>query len=168
MTVAGAQLDTSSGTQPTVALSKGEAEFVAIVRGAACAIFVRTVLGEMGFSCRARVFSDSAAARGMAGRHGLNAKTKHLDIKLCWLQEKVRHKDLELLRVASAENPADILTKWVGAAALEGHLQRLGWRRVAVETSAAAGARQPRRDDRSGGGCSTLLTPGVVTASCLV
>ena len=59
----------------------------------------------------------------MAARHGLNAKTKHLEIKLCCLQECVRGRDLSVHPVPSAQNPADMMTKWSGQHAIQQHLQ---------------------------------------------
>ena len=40
-------------------------------------------------------------------------KVRHLDCTDLWVQEVVRSGRIELLKVTGAENPADVLTKYV-------------------------------------------------------
>ena len=54
-------------TQATVATSSGEAEFNALVRGAAEALGVKAGLDELGWEMPIDIMTDSAAAKSMRG-----------------------------------------------------------------------------------------------------
>ena len=60
----------------------------------------------------------------MCRRRGLG-KVHHLDVADLWAQDKVRTGAVELVKVAGAENPADIMTKHVDRALLLKHLATL-------------------------------------------
>ena len=64
-------------------------------------------------------------------------KIRHLDVEDLWVQTKVRDKTIELVKVLGAENPADILTKYVDRGILTKMLAKLGMR-VQGGRSAAA------------------------------
>ena len=82
-------LRASVSTQSVVALSSGEAEFVSSVRGASFGLGVKSMLEDFGNEVKYVVlFTDSTAAKGMAGRSGLG-KVRHLDCGLLWLQNLV-------------------------------------------------------------------------------
>ena len=68
--------------------------------------------------------SDATAAIGIARRRGMG-KLRHLDCEDLWIQSKIRSKDVELLKVLGAENPADVLTKYVDARTLQQALNRV-------------------------------------------
>ena len=46
-------------------------------------------------------------------------KNRHLDTTDLWVQEKIRSGRVELLKILGAENPADMMTKYVERAILE-------------------------------------------------
>ena len=119
-------LETASVTQSTIALSSGEAECIAMVRGAAAGVNIKAVLNEMSFDVGVKLHTDSRAAKGMAMKSGLSNKTRHMSIKVCWLQELVEAKVISLATVRSEDNVADILTKWLPLAALTRHLKEMG------------------------------------------
>ena len=64
-------------TQPTIALSSGEAELGATVTGATEALGIAAVLGDFGHPVKIRLRSDATAAIGMVAREGLG-KVRHL------------------------------------------------------------------------------------------
>ena len=67
-------------TQPVIALSSGESEFYAIVRGMLMILFVRNLASECGITFdKLELKSDSSAARGMVSRLGVGKKAKHID-----------------------------------------------------------------------------------------
>ena len=98
-------LATWSVTQAIQALSSGEAEYYALLRGAVEALGLAATAEELGFTFRwvPRLGSDSNAARGAAGRHGLG-KLKHLELKFLWLQATLRQGRLVLVRQPGEEN----------------------------------------------------------------
>ena len=99
-----------SSTQSGVSLSSGEAEFHGVVKGAGMGLGYQALLQDLGIHAELRVWTDSSAAIGIAGRQGLG-KLRHLDTHTLWLQQAVRSKRLELKKVLGTANPADVLTK---------------------------------------------------------
>ena len=78
----------------------------------------------MGWHLQPRVWSDATAAIGISKRRGLG-KIRHLHTADLWVQEKVRNGDVELLKVAGTENPADIFTKYLDKGIMEKALAQL-------------------------------------------
>ena len=100
-----------SSTQATVALSSGEAEYASLVKAASVLLGTRSMMQDLGVhGIPMQLHSDSAAAIGIASRSGLG-KLRHLQVHLLWVQQHVRNKVFELLKVPGKENPADLLTK---------------------------------------------------------
>ena len=99
-----------SSTQPSVALSSGEAEFYGVVRGSGQGLGYQALLGDLGVSLPLRIWTDSSAAIGICSRQGLG-KLRHLDTHTLWVQQAVRCQRLSLKKVLGDENPADLLTK---------------------------------------------------------
>lgn len=127
-----------STTQSTISLSSGEAELHGISKGMHHAIGLRSMYKDLGLPLKLRVHSDATAAIGIARRRGLG-KLRHLDCEDLWIQSKVRSKDVELLKVLGAENPADILTKYVDPKTLQSALKRIN---MIVESGRPASAPQ--------------------------
>jgi hypothetical protein len=110
ITWAGGLLKSWSRTQGCVALSSGEAEFYAAIKGGAEGIGMRSLLADMGVAVTIEIHQDSTAAKGIASRLGIG-KVKHLDIGWLWMQEAVRMGNLTLVKICGKINPADVLTK---------------------------------------------------------
>ena len=116
---------TWSATQATVALSSGEAEYSADVKGASMLLGFRSLLADLGITPKSCVLhTDSSAAIGVASRVGLG-KIRHLAVHLLWLQEKTKSGEIILRKVAGTLNPADVLTKHVPQDVLQRHLHAL-------------------------------------------
>ena len=114
-----------STTQPTIALSSGEAELGGICKGAANAIGLRSVARDLGIHLNVTVRSDATAALGMSRRMGIG-KVRHLDTSLLWIQQKVKDHDLKVEKVPGPDNPADCLTKYVDHTTMARHLSTMG------------------------------------------
>ena len=67
----------------------------------------------------------STAAIGIARRRGLG-KVRHLATADLWIQDRIRKGDFALVKVAGADNTADILTKNVDKPLLLKHMETLG------------------------------------------
>ena len=80
--------------------------------------------------------SDETAAIGIARRRGLG-KVRHLDVTDLWIQDKVRNKSVELVKVLGSDNSADILTKYVERPILKKALKFLGLERLEGRASTA-------------------------------
>ena len=121
-------LATWSVTQSIQALSSGEAEFYAVLRGAVEALGLAATAEEMGFPFRKapRVGSDSSAARGTAGRHGVG-KLKHVDLKRPWSQAVLKQGRLGLAKQDGKTNFADLMTQHLAAPDMERLLEAAGF-----------------------------------------
>ena len=111
-------LESTSCSQQLVALSSGESEFYGVIRGAAAGIQIKELLGEMGIIVKLKVLTDSSAARGMVRRSG-SGRVKHIEARFLWLQEKVRDNYLEVDRIDTSHNTADLGTKFHSRATLQ-------------------------------------------------
>ena len=111
-------------TQSTISLSSGEAELHGIAQGCAQALGVQSLCRDMGWQLPIRVWSDAMAAIGIARRKGLG-KIRHLDVTDLWIQDKIRSGQIKLDKIASQENPADVLTKFIDRATMVKALSKL-------------------------------------------
>ncbi len=99
-----------SSTQASVSLSSGESEFYAAIKGAAVLLGAQSLARDLGKEFKARLGTDSSAAKGMCGRRGLGA-VRHLETQYLWIQQAVRLRRVDLRQVAGDVNPADLFTK---------------------------------------------------------
>ena len=125
-----------STTQSTISLSSGEAELHGISKGMSHAMGMQSLCHDLGWHYKIRVHSDATAAIGIARRRGLG-KIRHLDVEDLWVQAKVRDKTVELVKILGAENPADILTKYVDKGILTKMLAKLGMKIQTGRSTAA-------------------------------
>ena len=101
---------TWSSMQATVAQSSGDAEYYAMVRAAAEALGVQSIMRDLGWEANIRLWVDSSAAKSMASRIGVG-KVRHMEVKFLWLQEAVKNRGIEVRKIPGDVNPADVLTK---------------------------------------------------------
>ena len=113
-----------STTQSVIALSSGEAEYYAALKGASVALGFQSMLADLGIAAKITLYSDSSAARGIIHRAGLG-KLRHLETGYLWLQAAVKAKRLQVRKVLGSVNPADLFTKHLAAAEMWKHLETL-------------------------------------------
>ena len=94
-------------------------------QGAQEALFTKGLFGELGFDVAVEIASDAKAALASAERAGLG-HMKHMELRLMFLKDLVKNKVLRLVRLRSAENPADVLTKPVSGEAMQRALRAVG------------------------------------------
>ena len=99
-------LKSGSTLQSLTALSVGEAEFYAVVKG-----------GQVGLSPEifVEIQTDISTANSSTDRLGAGQRTKHIDTRYFGLQERVQDGDLSIKKVLAAKNFADVGTKPVSA-----------------------------------------------------
>ena len=107
-------LRTYSVTQKFVTLSSAEAELMALVRASSEAIGMCQLAATWGLSLEASIFVDSSAALAVTHRRGCG-KLRHVRIGHLWVQEAHAAGSLNFRKVAGGSNPADLLTKHLGA-----------------------------------------------------
>ena len=103
----------------------GESEYYALVKTAALALGVRSLFEDLGIVMGVETRSDSTAAKSLSSRLGVG-RTKHMQSRWLWLQEKVQDEELTVQKEATAKNVSDILTKPCGRPTLDKHLEQLG------------------------------------------
>ena len=114
-----------SSTQSVIAMSSGEAEYYALIRGASAGSGMQAMLDDVGLFVPMCLYTDSSAAKGITMRRGLG-KTKHVAVAYLWLQHKLSQGKVAIKKVPGEENSADLLTKYLSEGVMEGHRARLG------------------------------------------
>ena len=97
-------------TMETIALSSGESELGAVVKGTAEALGLKSILADFGFDAKVRLRSDATAAIGMVLRQGLG-RVRHLATSDLWVQQKAKNRYIEVEKLPGPQNPADLMTK---------------------------------------------------------
>ena len=97
-------------TQSCVALSSGEAELNAALKGGVELIGLRTLMTEIHLETTLQIKGDSSACHGTLHREGCG-KVKHLELKQLWLQGKVKEGAISYAKIPREQNPADSFTK---------------------------------------------------------
>ena len=102
--------------QPTVALSTTEAEYMAMAEAIKEAIWTLGLIEDLGVNQhKLEVYCDSQSAIYLAKYQVHHARTKHIDVRYHFVREVIAEGDILIKKVATADNPADMLTKVVGA-----------------------------------------------------
>ena len=100
-----------SCVQTLVALSSGETEYYALIRGACTSSGTQPHYQDRMIDVPIQIYSDSSTARSVARRRGIGGHLRHLHTRHSWLQSRVALGRLKLDVVAGERNPADTLTK---------------------------------------------------------
>ena len=107
-----------STPQSLTALSVGEAEFYAVVKGGQ--------VGDLGVAMKIEIQSDSSTANSLTDRLGAGQRTKHIDTKYFWIQERVQDGDLSIKKVPTAKKCANVGTKPLSASVQQQHCKFAG------------------------------------------
>ena len=97
-------------TQPTIALSTGEAELIACVKGSSELLGLQSSARDFGRQEEAKLKVDASAAYSMVHRRGLG-KVRHLNVAWLWVQEKAEKGMIAYRKVPRAENVSDVFTR---------------------------------------------------------
>ncbi|KAJ0890765.1 putative RNA-directed DNA polymerase [Helianthus annuus] len=102
-----------SEKQSTVSRSTGEAEYRAMCSATCELVWIVNVLSELDVQCKIPipVFCDSNAAMSIAANPVFHERTKHFEIDLYFLREKVSNGFIVTNKVESQDQLADIFTK---------------------------------------------------------
>ena len=101
-----------SQQQQVVALSTTESEFMATTEAFKEAIWIQGILQELKLlKGKGTIYSDSQSSIHLCKNPVYHEKSKHIDIRLYWIREKIEERVLELEKVHTSENPADMGTK---------------------------------------------------------
>ncbi|RVW94488.1 Retrovirus-related Pol polyprotein from transposon RE1 [Vitis vinifera] len=117
-----------SKKQNVVARSSAEAEFRGMALGLCEALWLRLLLQDLGYLSRQpiRLFCDNKAACDIAHNPVQHDRTKHVEVDRFFIKEKLDDKIVELPKIRSEDQLADILTKAVSSQVFSKFLDKLG------------------------------------------
>ena len=108
----GAAVFASCRGQKCVSLSSCESEWHAAVSASCDLLYLKQCLDTiLDGTLTLKVRLDNSAAKSLACREGPSGKTRHVDARLFWVQEKVKAGEINFASVPGLLNPADIATK---------------------------------------------------------
>lgn len=115
-----------SSLQPVVALSTTEAEFIALTEAVKESIWLKGLLEDFGFSHGAvKVWCDSQSAICLSKNNAYHERTKHVARKFHFIRDIVENGEVDVQKVHTSRNPADILTKVVSVSKFRSALDLL-------------------------------------------
>ncbi|XP_062075229.1 secreted RxLR effector protein 161-like [Humulus lupulus] len=101
-----------SQLQPIVALSTTEEEFMSTTEAFKEAIWLKGFLGEIRISKeKVMIFYDRQSSIHLCKNPLHHERSKHIDVRLFWIRNKIEERVIELEKVPSEENLADVRTK---------------------------------------------------------
>jgi hypothetical protein len=112
----GCAVSWKSKKQTSVAQSSAEAEYYAAGEGVKDVLWLRRLMGELGFVQHSgtELLGDNQSAIAIAKNDVFHARTKHIDLKHHFIREHVASRAIVLQWVSSKEQEADIFTKALG------------------------------------------------------
>ncbi|KAM6579722.1 hypothetical protein CsatA_008998 [Cannabis sativa] len=100
--------------QPVVALSTTEAEYVATTEAIKEAIWLKGLMRELNLlKGIPTVYSDSQSCIFLCKNPMFHDRTKHIEIKYHFIRDKVTQGEIDIEKVPTEDNPADMGTKIV-------------------------------------------------------
>ncbi|CAA7016274.1 unnamed protein product [Microthlaspi erraticum] len=113
-TVGGNVVSWRSSLQRVAALSTTEAEYISLTEAVKEAIWLKGLLADFGLKHGAvKVWCDSQSAICLSKNNVFHERTKHIAVKYHFIRDVIEDGEVEVLKVHTSRNPADILTKVV-------------------------------------------------------
>ena len=101
-----------SRLQKCVALSTTETEFIAITEACKELLWVKKLLQELSFvQDKYLLFCDSQSAIHLGKNSTFHFRSKHIDVRYHWIRDALEAGLLELTKVHTDDNCADMMTK---------------------------------------------------------
>ncbi|KAH9725758.1 retrovirus-related pol polyprotein from transposon RE2 [Citrus sinensis] len=103
----------SSKKQSVVARSNAESEYRALAAASAEISWIQSLFDELGIECSSlpMIWCDNVSAIELAKNLVYHSRTKHIELDMHFIRDKVLAKELEIRYIPSEEQIADILTK---------------------------------------------------------
>jgi hypothetical protein len=117
-----------SKKQAVVSRSSAEAEYRAMAQGTCEILWLRSILNELGFTEKdsSQLFCDNKSAIMLASDSVLHERSKHIEVDIHFIREKIRSGIIVPSFVPSSDQTADVLTKPVGPSLLQSSIIKLG------------------------------------------
>ena len=109
----GAPLTWNSMTQHSAALSTMEAEYFAVCKAVQEAIYLRMLFEESGMKVDTPfvIKEDNQSCIAFTKNPGDHSRTKHIDVRACFVRQWVDYGELVLESIDTKEQLADVFTK---------------------------------------------------------
>jgi len=112
-TLGGSVVSWKATLQPTVTLSTTEAKYMALTAAANEGIWLKGLVSNFGLPhAQAIIYYDSLSAICLAKDQVHHERTKYIDVRYHFLRSEKR---IQVKKVGTANNPADMFTKLVPA-----------------------------------------------------
>lgn len=130
-TLAGGAIAWRSVKQTLTATSTMQAEYIAIYEGACEGLWLKNFLIQTNavssiFTVPLKLFCDNSAAVCFTKNNKRSTNSKHIDLKYYSIRERVKHKDLEVLKIDTLSQLADPFTKAMSVTAFKQHASDIG------------------------------------------
>ncbi|KAL5542845.1 hypothetical protein UlMin_010555 [Ulmus minor] len=114
--------------QNVVSRSSAESEYRGIALGLCEALWLRLLLQDLGYPPQQpiQLYCDNKAACDIAHNPVQHDRTKHVEVDRFFIKEKLEEKIVELPKIRSEDQPADILTKAVSNRVFTKFVDKLG------------------------------------------
>ena len=116
----------TSNLQSTEALSSGEAELYASVKGTSSGLGSVSIASDMGLVMSLMLETDATAGKGMVQRLGAG-RVKHIETQFLWIQRIFYEKKASIRKIPRTVNGADLGTHHCTNAEIENHMRTLGF-----------------------------------------
>ena len=111
-TLYGSVISWKSSLQGVVALSTTEAEFMSLTSAVKESAWLRGILVDFGITQTiVSIGCDNNNALCLAKHQVYHERSKHIDVRLHFIREKIEEWEIRVFKVDTAENPSDMLTK---------------------------------------------------------
>ncbi|CAM6082590.1 unnamed protein product [Calypogeia fissa] len=125
-TLAGGCVSWRSTKQKCISQSSTEAEYVAAAEASKEAIWLNKLVKDLGIPQeRVNLHCDNTSALHIATNQMTHGRVKHIDIKYHFIRQAVSDKQIELVKIDTKLNPADMFTKVIPLIDFSGHCARL-------------------------------------------
>ena len=105
----------NSRAQKSIALSSTEAEYMSLSDTSRQVVWICTLFKEIGIDLGPiPLCGDNQGSIFLASNPVQEKRIKHIDLRYHYIREIIRQKQIELLFIEGAENPADLFTKNLG------------------------------------------------------
>lgn len=115
-----------SGLQPIVVLSTTEAEYIAQTEVVKEVVWIKGMVSDMGFEVeKASIWCDSQSAICLSKNNVFHERTKHMAVKYNFIRDVIEEGEVEVYKIHTSRNLADIQNKSVPVKKFESALELL-------------------------------------------
>ena len=123
----GGAVSWKASLQSVVALSTTEAEYIALSEAVKEAIWLKGLVIELGLEQGSvNINCDSSSAIQLSKNPKYHERTKHVDIRLHFIRDEIAQEVVNVVKIASECNPADMLTKTLPSVKFKTALNLIG------------------------------------------